>query len=263
MNNYDKQINLVEDLNRSSFLNELLKKELSYICENKNICNESLNLVKNYISENDTEIQCGVFIINNSNTDIYLRELPVRLKVYEKIIFEEWIIINKDIKAQEAIFQEIIISKEKIDEEYDLNLTEVIVGRINDLRAYEDIEIKEYPKFNKYGAYREMKKFIRELPLIEENQIRIDKFKVGALNEGLCIINLFRNSSKREINIKSIPIEVYTEKEILIYKGTYILENGFNIGAKEGKFYNIIIPWSNFLISEASTLHNFYVKFVE
>ena len=69
MNNYYKQINLVEDLNRSSFLNELLKKELSYICENKNICNESLNLVKNYISENDTEIQCGVFIINNSNTD--------------------------------------------------------------------------------------------------------------------------------------------------------------------------------------------------
>ena len=72
-----------------------------------------------------------------------------------------------------------------------------------------------------------------------------------------------RNSCEKDINIKSLPIEVYNELGLLIYKGIYSNENGIKIKNKTGIINCITIPWNEFITVKAKEIRDFKVKFVE
>lgn len=128
---------------------------------------------------------------------------------------------------------------------------------------YIDIDIKNMPKVSQYKSYRMVKNKIKNIPIAKLDEVKIDIINVVNDINGLSILTLMRNSCEKDINIKSLPIEVYNELGLLIYKGIYSNENGIKIKNKTGIINCITIPWNEFITVKAKEIRDFKVKFVE
>ncbi len=263
-NKYSPSIKLIREMHQSKFYNDLLEDELKNIMSDKNIYYNHIQLKISFVCDNEDFIQIGIYIVNSSNKDIYLKKIPLIIHIteekYERYILE----INREINAEQALFKEIIIAKDSECINIDKSKVSVYIDELNKIKKYPyiEIEIEKLPKVNGYRINREIKKFLKNVPEIEANQLRIDVFKVGEVEEGFCIIPLIRNSTDRELLIKSIPITVYTESGLMIYKGIYnINDNSLSVGAAKGRFYEIIIPFNVFLKVEEQDLSKYIVEF--
>ena len=258
------EIKFIKELYRSEFHNNLLDSEYIDLTKKNNFIDEHLHINLVYISEKEEELEIGAYITNNSNRDIQLKNLPICLYKDNIKVFEKIYSINKSVESKQATFIELTIPlilslKGKGYENIDINFGD---GRSIAKYPYVNIDIKELPRINGYKSYREMKKFIKTLPTIRKNELRVDNFKVGEVEDGFCIIALFRNSSNKELNIKSIPLKVYTDTNILVYTGVYnINNNGLKLGGNKGKFYTIVIPFENFFKVDNQDLSKYIVEF--
>lgn len=261
---YNSNIKLVNERCQSDFYNNLLKDEFNDIILNKKINNNYIQITNSFIFENNDSLEIGLYIINLSNKEVHIKRLPLKIYINEDIVKSFVVDINKDISSKEAIYKEIKLLKDEGLNNINREKVYICIDNLNKVKRfnYIDIDIKKLPKIDGYRSNREMKKLLRNLSKIEEDEFRIDVFKVGEVEEGFCIIALARNSSDREINIKSLPITVYMENGLMIYKGIYkINDNSFSIGSHKGKFYSIVIPFSNFLKIEGQDLSKYKVEF--
>ncbi|MCB2286358.1 SLAP domain-containing protein [Clostridium algidicarnis] len=255
---------LSKEIYESDFHHELLKEELQKMLSNKQLKSNHVNMYCSYVYENDEYISMGIYLINNSDKDILINKLPLSICNKKEKIFDYTIDINKTIFTNNAIFKEISILKSDLALSY--NIDDIYI-EFDDLKKinkypYINIEIDNMPKVNGYKSYREGKKFLKNLSNIEENQFSIDIFKVGQVEEGFCIIALFRNSSSKAINIKSIPLTVLVSENLPVYKGVYnINDDGLIIESNKGKFYSIIIPLESFIQIDYEDMSKYIVKF--
>lgn len=261
---YNCNIKLANERCQSDFYNNLLKDEFNNIILNKNINNNYIQITNSFIFENKDSLEIGLYITNLSNKEIHIKRLPLKMYIDEDTVNSFVVDINKNIGSKEAIYKEIKLSKDESLNNINKEKAYICIDNLNKIKRfnYIDIDIKKLPKIDGYKSNREMKKFLRTLSKIEEDEFRIDVFKVGEVEEGFCILALARNSSDREINIKSLPITVYMENGLMIYKGIYrINDNSLSVGAYKGKFYSIVIPFNNFLKVEGYDLSKYKVEF--
>ncbi|MBB6713509.1 SLAP domain-containing protein [Clostridium gasigenes] len=261
-----KNLNIVlsKEIYESDFHHQLLKEELGKMLSNEELESMHFHMYNSYIYENDEYIDMGIYLINNSEKDLLVNSLPLSIYNKEEKAFNYNIHINKTILKNNAIFKEIKILKSDLNRSYNIDDLYVVLDDIKNINKYKyiNIEIDNIPRINGYRGYRESKKFLKNISNIEENQFSIDIFKVGEVEEGFCIIALFRNSSSKDLNIKSIPLTVYTDSKILIYKGIYnINDDGLKVEGNKGKFYSIVIPFENFLKIDNHDLSRYIVKF--
>lgn len=265
MNNlYNSNIKLVNERCQSDFYNNLLKDEFKNIILNEEVNNDCIKIINSFIFENNDFLEIGLYITNLSNKEIHIKRLPLKMYIDKNIVKNFVIDVNKDISSKEAIYKEIKLSKDESLNNINIENLYICIDNLNKIKRFNfiDIDMQKLPKIDGYRSNREMKKFLRNLSKIEEDEFRIDVFKVGEVEEGFCILSLARNSSDREINIKSLPITVYMENGLMIYKGVYrINDNSLSVGSYKGKFYSIVIPFSNFLKIEGQDLSKYKVEF--
>lgn len=265
MNNiYNSNIKLVNERYQSDFYNNLLKNEFNDIILNQKNNANYIQIANSFIFENTDSLEIGLYISNLSNKEIHIKRLPLKIYINEEIVKNFVVDINKNISSKEAIYKEVKLLKDEKLNNIDTNKIYICIDNLNKVKRfnYIDIDIKKLPKIDGYRSNREMKKFLTNLSKIEEDEFRIDVFKVGEVEEGFCIIALARNSSDREISIKSLPITVYMGNGLMIYKGIYnINDNSLSVGPYKGMFYSIVIPFSNFLKIEGQDLSTYKVEF--
>lgn len=239
---------LIKENNRSYFLNDLLENEYSELVNNNSFIEEHLHINSVYMVENEYEYEVGIYITNNSTKDILLKDIPVSIKSDNNII-EKLISVEKEIKSKEAIFLDVVFNKEEFKEKIDMNSCEVEFGNTRLLNKFNYIKIdfEGLDKVREKLGYRQLKKFIKNLPIIDEDNIALDVFASGEIEEGFFIIISLRNTSKEDVKIKSIPFEIYTEDDLLLYKENFIPSDaGINIPNHSGIFKVILIPKNKF-----------------
>lgn len=260
MNNLE--ISLKKEVYESDFYHNLLKEEFKKIVYNNDIKSKRLHIFSSYGYENEYEIEFGIYIINASEEEIVVNNLPLCLYEGDKNVYSEEIFINKSIESYSAIFREVRIKKENIKEEYNISNLSISIGEVNSIKKfpYINIEIDNLPKRSDYGNYKDIKKFLNNLSVMEENQLAIDIFRTGEIEEGFYIITLFRNSSNNPINIKSIPLTVMNDLDLLIYEGTFeVKDDSLYIEGNKGKLMVITIPRGEFPIFDGENLNNYKV----
>lgn len=256
-----KKFKLIREYDRSEFHNELLVDEYKELIENNLFIDDNLHINTVYLVENDYEYEVGIYITNNSNKEILIKEIPIILKSKTKIFKEKILFIDKNIDAHQAIFVEVKLHKKEFVEMLDINSCDIELGNTNLLNRYNYTKIKfdGLEKVREKLGYREIKKFIKNLPLIEEDSLALNVFATDEVEEGFLMIILFRNTSKEDINIKSIPFEVYTENDLLIYKNNFISDDGISIPKYTGIFKIIVIPRNEFPIFNGEKLNNYKI----
>lgn len=263
MNNLD--ISFRKETYESDFYHNLLQEEFKNIIYNNDIINKRLHIFSSYSYENEYEIEFGVYIINSSLDNIVIKNLPFCLYNNETKIYNQQVFINKTIESNSAIFIEIKIKKEDIKEEYKLEDISISIDEINSIKKFPHINVNmdDIPRSEDYTNYRDLKKFLKNISVIQENQLCIDIFKTGELDGGFCIIALFRNSSPNSINIKSIPLTITNDIDLMIYKGVFKIEDSsLYIEGNKGKLVVINIPGEEFPIIEGQNLSKYkvYIK---
>lgn len=265
INDKKLEINLIREIHESEFYYSLLNEEFQKILYDKNLRNNNINIYTSYVYEDDENIEFGVYFINTSSSEVILNSIKLTLYNLDEIIHTEEYFINKNINSYSAVFKEIKIAKDIIESKYTISNLSIGIRELGNVKKYPyiNIEIKNLPKIDDKHNYREIKKFIKNLPIIEENQICIDIFRVGEIKEGFFIIALFRNSSNNDVNIKSIPIEVENENNLLIYKGVFnVVDDSLNIEAKSGKIKVIVIPREDFAFIDGENFEKYNVRIV-
>lgn len=263
MNNLD--ISFEKEVYESDFYHNLLKDEFKKIIYNNDIINKRLHIFSSYSYENEDEIEFGVYIINSSSENILIKNLPFCLHNNETKIYSEQVFINKTIESNSAIFREVRIKKEDIKKEYIFKDLSISIDEINNIRKfpYINVNMDDIPKSREYTNYRDLKKFLKNLSVIQENQLCIDIFKTGELDGGFCIIALFRNSSDKPISIKSMPLTITNDIDLPIYKGVFeVKDDSLYIEGNRGKLIVINIPGEEFPIIEGQDLTKYkvYIK---
>ena len=256
-------IKLVLERERSDFYNELLSKEFEVVLKKNSSKCGSLNIEKSYFCINGNELNIGLYIINNSEKQIILKSLPIECCINNYINKNITLNIDKNISQYSAVFVELIIELE--ENEIEVEDIDVFINDNKVVKKYPyiDIDIKNMPKVSQYKSYRMVKNKIKNIPIAKLDEVKIDIINVVNDINGLSILTLMRNSCEKDINIKSLPIEVYNELGLLIYKGIYSNENGIKIKNKTGIINCITIPWNEFITVKAKEIRDFKVKFVE
>ena len=256
-------IKLVLERERSDFYNELLSKEFEVVLKKISSKCGSLNIEKCYFCINGNELNIGLYIINNSEKQIILKSLPIECCINNYINKNITLNIDKNISQYSAVFVELIIELE--ENEIEVEDIDVFINDNKVVKKYPyiDIDIKNMPKVSQYKSYRMVKNKIKNIPIAKLDEVKIDIINVVNDINGLSILTLMRNSCEKDINIKSLPIEVYNELGLLIYKGIYSNENGIKIKNKTGIINCITIPWNEFITVKAKEIRDFKVKFVE
>lgn len=256
-------IKLVLERERSDFYNELLSKEFEVVLKKISSKCGSLNIEKSYFCINGNELNIGLYIINNSEKQIILKSLPIECCINNYINKNITLNIDKNISQYSAVFVELIIELE--ENEIEVEDIDVFINDNKVVKKYPyiDIDIKNMPKVSQYKSYRMVKNKIKNIPIAKLDEVKIDIINVVNDINGLSILTLMRNSCEKDINIKSLPIEVYNELGLLIYKGIYSNENGIKIKNKTGIINCITIPWNEFITVKAKEIRDFKVKFVE
>jgi|GEM_PF-3820366 len=258
------EMKFIKELYRSEFFNELLELEYSQIIKDNTFLKDHIHINLAYISKSDDDLELGVYITNNSEVEVNIKALPIALYEKDIKIFETIAELLKDIPSKKAIFFQVIIPNIIKLEEVNSKDFRVDFGDLSTVSQYPlvDVDVNNMPKINGYKSHREMKKFLKLLPTIKKDQLTIDVFKVGQVEEGFCIIALFRNSSSKAINIKSIPLTVLVSENLPVYKGVYnINDDGLIIESNKGKFYSIIIPLESFIQIDYEDMSKYIVKF--
>ena len=256
-------IKLVLERERSDFYNELLSKEFEVVLKKISSKCGSLNIEKSYFCINGNKLNIGLYIINNSEKQIILKSLPIECCINNYINKNITLNIDKNISQYSAVFVELIIELE--ENEIEVEDIDVFINDNKVVKKYPyiDIDIKNMPKVSQYKSYRMVKNKIKNIPIAKLDEVKIDIINVVNDINGLSILTLMRNSCEKDINIKSLPIEVYNELGLLIYKGIYSNENGIKIKNKTGIINCITIPWNEFITVKAKEIRDFKVKFVE
>lgn len=262
--NFDREkIKFTKDICRSEFHNNLLEEEYHEIIEKHDLLNDHLHIDLSYMYEKEESLELGLYITNNSEQEIHIIKLPISLYEKSRKIYDKNIDIMKNIMPKKSIFIEIDIKNILSDKKYDIQDIKLEVGDLNQIANYPyiNIDIDNIPKFNVYKRNREINNFLNNLSIIRNNELRLDIFKVGEVEDGFCIIFLIRNSSKNKINIKSIPLTIHTGSDYIIYKGTQIFKNSLNIDSNKGIFYSITIPFTQMAKIKGDDLSKYKVEF--
>lgn len=256
----DLGIELVKKNYRSDFLHDMLEEELAGLIAGKKFLNRSLNFIINYIYRNDNDVEFGLFIINKSMEEVFIRELPFIIKdknnreVIKKFTYE----INEKIKINKAIFCEI-----KVEGICEKEL-ELLIGESREmlLDNYFLVNAKNLDNIKKYSVVRELKKFARNLPMMKADELSIDLYSIGQDNDKIVLILYFRNSSNRDVSIKSLPLNIYSESRLLAYRDVYLLEDNSLVVPKEtGIFFRISINKDDFPL-EGEAINKCTVDFI-
>lgn len=235
---------LLKENSRSEFYNNLLKKEYEILVKDIEFINNYIYINTTYFIENDYEYEAGIYLTNSSNKNIYIKKLPFILKNNDGVLKKIIVQVDKDIKEYEGIFIEIKIQKDEFNKELSIDNLKIEIDKINKIRTYNsiDINIEGLEKIRELSAYRDIKKFIKRLPQIEEDTIDLQVFESGESDRGFFIIIFIRNASSEDITINSIPFELYTHDDLIIYKNYFkSLDDGINVKAFSGVFKVIFL----------------------
>lgn len=256
-------LSLKKEVYESDFYYSLLKEELDKVISDNNIEYNKIHILTSFKYVDEYDIQFGIYIINTSKKIIQVNNIPLCIYDGDKKIYSEEFLINKIVYSNEAVFIEIKINKEYIKEKYDFDNISLSIDDINSIRKYPyiNIDISNVPKIKDYVTYRAMKKFLKDLSIMDKNQLVIDVFASGEIEEGFFIIVLFRNSSSEDINIKSIPLEIYTGDDLIFYKNYFsLLDGGIKVPSYSGLFKVIVIPKDEFQGVEGEDSDTYKVK---
>lgn len=259
-----QEFNLIEEKFRSKFLNDLLKDEYEELVRNNYFTDNHVIISDSYIIENQDSYEVGAYITNNSSKALFLRELPVALIYDEKIISKKTLKLNNKINGNEAIFLEIEFSKEEIEEDIsNSNELSIAIGDFSYINRfiYREVDYLGLEKVRETSSYSAIKKFIKSLALVEKGKLALDVFTVGEIEEGLFIVILIRNYFEEKISLMSLPVEVYTENDILFYKGDILFNNeGIEVEGNSGIFKVVVIPKNEIDLIFNENEHSYKVK---
>lgn len=237
----NEKIKLIKKSYRSDFLQGLLEEELGDIVQKNFLLKNSLNFLINYIYRGTLELEVGIFIINKTVEDIFIEELPFKLVDNEGLEINKFSFkILEDIKIGEASFLEVKIPCKNLEdiETKEENLI-LSIGEVDNLKVFNGykVEVQNLNDIKKYSAVRALKKFTNNLPLITEETLDVNLFSITENNGEVVIILYFRNSSKRDLSIKSLPLNIYSRNNLLAYRKILLLEDNSLVVPKESGIF--------------------------
>ncbi|WP_055069592.1 SLAP domain-containing protein [Clostridium massiliamazoniense] len=258
-------ISLQEKSDRSSYLNNLLFEELKEIILTEELYEGALSLVTKYIYVNNYFIEFGIFIINNSEKEIYIEKIPLSIMEDARKLVDYNLVIKENFKPKKAHFHELKIPLEilnKVVEEKSLKLT---LGNLRNLKYEEvyNLEIVDLDKVESKSIARKLKKFVKSTTGIERNYLTINKHSISKDKAGnVNVVLLFRNSSDKDLKLKTLPINIYTENNLLCYRQVCSLGDDFLIPKNKGSFYIMEISKEEFPVEAVSNLENCRIDFI-
>lgn len=241
-------IEIKTGIHESAFLKNFLEDEFLAILKNEELKNNKLYIYKSYIYEKKEYIEIGVYIINTSEKNVFIKSLPLTITNNEHQINQS-LDIQDEIGAGQALFRELKIDRYLLNDNYMLDNFKVLISNLSSLEKYEPIELELNiePKFKGYISRREFDKFIKNLPRINDNSLAINIFKKGYVEDGYFISILFRNSSESDLVINTLPIVVMTANNLIIHENTITFkDNNCKIPSNKAVLKNILIPFNKF-----------------
>ena len=241
-------IEIKTGVHESEFLKEFLKDELSRVLKHKELKNNKLYIYKSYVYEKEEYIEFGVYIINTSEKDIFIKTLPLAISDGKEKV-NKALEVQENIKIGQAIFRELKVNKSLISYDFNLDDLEVLISNLNSLEKYEPIELELNiePKFRGYITKREFNKFMSGLPRINEESLAINIFKKAYVEDGYFISLVLRNSSSKDLYIETLPIVVTTSNDLIIHESVIKFEkNNCLVPSNKAILKNILIPFEEF-----------------
>ena len=256
-------VSIKTGIHESEFLKKFLKKELSKVLQDKELRSNKLYIYRSYVYEKEEYIEIGVYIINTSTKNIFIKLLPIIVVNGEEKI-NKVLEVQEDIKPEQAVFKELKVNKSSLKNNYILDDFEVLISNLNNLEKYEPIELELNiePKFKGYITKREFNKFIKQLPRINKDNLAINIFKKAYVDDGYFISLLIRNSSANDIKINTLPVVVTTVNDLIIYDGVITFEkDGCVVSSNKVVLKNLLIPFNKFPLITGYDGINFKVFF--
>lgn len=256
-------ISFQEDIKKSEYFNNLVASEFREISTKDKFLKDAISLRQQYVYHNDEIIEFGLFLINNTSSNMYLEELPFFLngpKGKIKVLNYE---IKKNIEKNKAAFIEIIINNDLEINEEDYALLTLTLGDISDISIENNIEInsKEISRGESYASLKDLRSFIKKLPKIKGEKLHINCYKIDYIEDSMQIVLVIRNSSSEEVNIKSLPVGVFDNNNLLLYRKIFTFEKGELAIRKRGiKIAVITIPKEDIVIT-TNEFANYKVSF--
>ncbi|MEG0308858.1 MAG: SLAP domain-containing protein [Clostridium sp.] len=252
------------DYGTSDFKKNLLYneyKKIDKISVSDYLSIETVNIYHGYEG-----VEAQVFITNTSSTSVELHNVPLGLLNQEgKLVADKVIDFKGDyrIKGNSSFYYEVLFEGVTMSEEIK-DLKVVFSSLYNTGFAYtKDMDIDSFIDDN---LPRDTKEFIREklydIPSIRQGEFIIDPIVAIGQSEGIVALVLLRNGSNRDVTISSLPISVFLEGDILVYKGSHALEDkGILVEKNKGKLIDIRIP-KGYIYGEAieDYIYNLKVK---
>ena len=259
----ESNMDFQKDRNKSDFFNNLVEKELDDILDCKTLFSDSITIRQNYVYQNEYETELGIYITNTSEKKIKVGSLPLTFKGDEKQVYHCNYIFNIIIEKNSTAFVEVVIRKKDFDfKGSNINKINIEVSKLNDIviENYVHIDTKELIDNKYYSQTQDIRKFIKALDFISEGKLAIDCYNIDFVDDHLDIVLIFRNSSNEEIDLKSLPIVVSDQRNLLLCQKNYQLDN-FKIKPKGVKIAIINIPQDEIVITDKE-FSKYKVEFV-
>ena len=259
----ETSVDFQSNRNKSGFFNSLVEKEFSEYVNYSDIHDNFITLKQSYSYQNKFELEFGMYFINTSEKNIKIATIPLVLELNGKRIKKCNYNFNNIINKKSAGFVELIISKKDIGLS-DINVKDIVIK----IDRLSDVYIDNYVTFDTtnlidtkyYADTKDIRKFIKKLPTLKEGMLAIDCYHIDYVNDNLEIVLILRNSSDEGICIKSLPINVSDQRNLLLCRKNYILDN-FTIKEKGIKIAMISIPKDEIVITD-SEYSKYKVEFV-
>lgn len=247
-------VNFQSNRNKSEFFNNLVKDEFADYVKYADIQKHKnfLMLKQSYAYQNKFDLEFGIYFINTSPKNLKIATIPLILELDGKVLKTCNYYFNNTINKRSAGFVELIIPKKDMTIT-NINEKKVVIkiGRLNDiyLDEYVSFDTTQLIDSKYYEDTKDIRKFIKKLPIIKEGRLAIDCYHIDYVDNKLDIVLVFRNSSKEEVELKSLPISVSDQRNLLLCRKNYRLDN-FIIQGNGIKIAIVSIPKDEIVITD-------------
>ncbi|WP_163195311.1 SLAP domain-containing protein [Clostridium thermarum] len=209
----------------SLFRLNLLKDELKKINEKVPMAEGDVDLQLLYAVYCDQGIEVEFYIRNNSRKTVNFEIIPLVLIKNDIVVTGQLVDLKEigDVPPKSAVPCSVVFTTGK-DLVEDLTNIKIgfSLGNQYEMSNTRTVDIENIPKNLKYKYRKSIESFASSLNRLRKNTVDFNAYNVSYDgNENLNVTVLVRNGYDSEIEIQSLPINVFNKDDILVYHGVF------------------------------------------
>lgn len=254
----DNATNTASDVQKE-FLEEEIKEIIPKI--KKGV----INISGVYVFENDENYEVKVYITNGLERPVKFEKVPLYMinSNGDKLAYQEFDLSHmEEIPPYSARPCKLEFRKENLfvdaisSEDWQI----VFGGQNPEAVQYVDVELESIPEEMSLKEINTFNEFLKGLPGIERGQVSISVFTMTQYkNNNILMTLVIRNTTQDAIEIKTLPISVYTKDDKKVLSGVFEI-NDFKVNSCKARILSLVFP-SEIVLDEDFDLSSCKINF--